>query len=50
MWWWYVAADMEGADMEGFLIFKRFNDMEKAHLYKQASFLISVSNVIQTFL
>jgi hypothetical protein len=36
--------------MEGFLIFKRFNDMEKAHLYKQASFLISVINVIQTFL
>jgi len=41
---------MEGADMEGFLIFKRFNDMEKALLNKQESFLVNVRYVIQTFL
>lgn len=44
------GADMEGVDMEGFLILKRFNDMRKAPLDKQGGFLISVSNVIQTFL
>ena len=44
------GADMEGVDMEGFLILKRFNDMRKAPLFIQGGFLISVSNVIQTFL